>query len=1682
MVTAIVNSIPQQPEEEQHCNSKSAAPQEVTNADPLCQRSGSSAKPSVEKEISSHNQKPRGETNTESAFVGTFEISALPEQQQQQQRNVESHDTRKSWHMELLLSLFMRLDEQELHKLKKRSGVQSSFLAPNIDMNTLSNEPKDKEIPHPQISKIGRKRARFEQSQEPSQLPLLSHIFEEIALSADLGLFSRDDFPNYFPSKYKRSSYASRDISALSNHIMAAFQRKAPELLGPQTVDHPKQEFKPITLRYNECSINVFSSWAFKDEKKSEDVALKRKINFYYQPAAGITFRQCNICKHFGHFEIECEELARRNIKDEVVKRGLQIEEKVAKEISIHKSLKEFITAEQKEQDYKSHTSQNKKRFIAYPWINLADTKEDSETNVQDIAKGGRLSEDLISHTRDDVDMGSSTDSNDEEIFHECCEVCGSNYKLLDILLCDGCDKMFHQHCLDPPLDLVPEGDWFCETCKAYDSDASSVTIIEGLDDFVIEQRKLSSCEKDILERGLDSRVGFRSNPWGVSVTVAPNDAVEKEVYGAHSDEESLHPLDYSLDKLPAKKRENPIYDVLSDLTASNSALLAVGDICWAKRRCTHTSSKLALGKDFYWPGMVVHVHANSIAFDGVAQTPYIVKFFNLSAGGRIRASHVLPFFPFYEEVGIQRINENREKGKAWWQDFYIALLEAVNQAGFETIEDAQVHAHGGSESEGESDTFAEQQSSKVIIRSSQKEKRRFMRPREWHRTEATEVDGIEILSKPAHVEYVDMHVDDENSQNSADDEFAGADLGTLTSEIWDRDDTKFSLEDLIRGGQNILPIQNLLGGLVAYIAKCPNKEGAESIRIGVIAGFNLPFGKALVRHLRNANELLENEDFDSEEMQKEAMSFSMSLGSSEWIPLNEAIHLTKGPSEGNSRYCKSIVNLTLEKTREQLLRYNTLVARDKELFMTELSSSSGEDSSILDHAIFQKVEGGFEVAKASPVLAAAVQPEQAIPFEIGMNNDAPSVIINHNNSSNSHEKHMQKEDIVDALKISSSHKQTVKVPEKAHSESYDREDTVLPSKAAKTSSSFGKESERSIKEPTWGNMLHTNQHENINKDRSNSQNDKASSTKPIGPVAIKDPIATPKDKDGFEAGLLAKSKSETIGRNLAWLKGRLQQSYTKIGNVTRKEQPQVSSELESKLENKSTDGIVAERDDALKAKADCDDGVHCGTPAASLANSLDVSRSSVDVTRETEEELPSSDPKTGRALNPVLLNTDPKTIETLDPSDPKTLKESSPRLLMISDPINLKILDPIPRKSSVPILLKVSDTTPCKTSDTKTLKISDTIPHKASDTIPLKIADPKLSNISDPIFRKASDTISLKASDPIPRKTLDAKPLKVSDTISLKTSDTKTLNISDTITRKASNTIPLKMAEPKPSNPLDTILRKTPAAKPLKVSDTISLKASDTKMLKISDTIPRKASDTKPLKIADPKLSNTSDPILHKTPDTIHLKTSDTKPLKVSDTISLKVSDTADPKRAPTQFPNSSLTKSQDVPTPAVVVAEALIPQTGESPTRKGDIDDEGGEIFQAEQILSDRIRSTKKEYLIKWKGFDEKHNTWEKERNILDPQFLKKYLCKKHIAILTNTSEANKQNSATARAIKALRFGFDNIDDYPPKNPSSRPCPFCLKVTSIKKFGGHVRSHMDQPNYGALKDISKFARRDWF
>ena len=59
------------------------------------------------------------------------------------------------------------------------------------------------------------------------------------------------------------------------------------------------------------------------------------------------------------------------------------------------------------------------------------------------------------------------------------CELCGGGHHEEQIILCDRCDRGCHMYCLNPPMVVVPAGDWVCPLCTA-ESAAASTAPKEG--------------------------------------------------------------------------------------------------------------------------------------------------------------------------------------------------------------------------------------------------------------------------------------------------------------------------------------------------------------------------------------------------------------------------------------------------------------------------------------------------------------------------------------------------------------------------------------------------------------------------------------------------------------------------------------------------------------------------------------------------------------------------------------------------------------------------------------------------------------------------------------------------------------------------------------------------------------------------------------------------------------------------------------------------------------------------------------------------------------------------------------------------------------------------------------------------------------------------------------------------
>ncbi len=69
------------------------------------------------------------------------------------------------------------------------------------------------------------------------------------------------------------------------------------------------------------------------------------------------------------------------------------------------------------------------------------------------------------------------------------------------MILCDGCDDAYHLMCLNPPLNEIPEGDWYCAICEH-----------QKLCKFLLENLELAEKHFKQLEMAKNKSIMQRSN------------------------------------------------------------------------------------------------------------------------------------------------------------------------------------------------------------------------------------------------------------------------------------------------------------------------------------------------------------------------------------------------------------------------------------------------------------------------------------------------------------------------------------------------------------------------------------------------------------------------------------------------------------------------------------------------------------------------------------------------------------------------------------------------------------------------------------------------------------------------------------------------------------------------------------------------------------------------------------------------------------------------------------------------------------------------------------------------------------------------------------------------------------------------------------------------------------------
>jgi hypothetical protein len=209
-----------------------------------------------------------------------------------------------------------------------------------------------------------------------------------------------------------------------------------------------RKSFSSISLVYNECSLSGFAKWAFTRNPRKGHPLLQSEFSDFSEsqslismdfPAPIVTFRMCQLCKQWGHYELECTQ----NFSNELTK-----------------------------------------------IINLQLNLKDASENLELLRKPPR--DDIIEHSQifisDQSEKGSITEL----------ERGGTT----SYTHCSICKVICPMDTFDASSRLFPKSGLICPECCGVEAidPVGHVTDIESCEGFVIEQRSFSNlAQNDVL-------------------------------------------------------------------------------------------------------------------------------------------------------------------------------------------------------------------------------------------------------------------------------------------------------------------------------------------------------------------------------------------------------------------------------------------------------------------------------------------------------------------------------------------------------------------------------------------------------------------------------------------------------------------------------------------------------------------------------------------------------------------------------------------------------------------------------------------------------------------------------------------------------------------------------------------------------------------------------------------------------------------------------------------------------------------------------------------------------------------------------------------------------------------------------------------------------------------------------
>lgn len=115
---------------------------------------------------------------------------------------------------------------------------------------------------------------------------------------------------------------------------------------------------------------------------------------------------------------------------------------------------------QEQEKENESHNSQNNED-AAVPGPSNPSESEETKIKIEDIYEGNPKDLDIPKY-----DCKKCKDNPSKDCGECGCFECKKKNDTAILLMCDECEYCYHIYCLDPPLESVPDGDWYCPVCK----------------------------------------------------------------------------------------------------------------------------------------------------------------------------------------------------------------------------------------------------------------------------------------------------------------------------------------------------------------------------------------------------------------------------------------------------------------------------------------------------------------------------------------------------------------------------------------------------------------------------------------------------------------------------------------------------------------------------------------------------------------------------------------------------------------------------------------------------------------------------------------------------------------------------------------------------------------------------------------------------------------------------------------------------------------------------------------------------------------------------------------------------------------------------------------------------------------------------------------------------------------